>query len=191
MKTTKIKYTTSEWMPVLSIPSGSSKSALAFEAQNGGSAGVYQVAHKTDIDSIGDNIEHKSIGYTGMSKSVFHRSSSIKHPKGSHQCGKYIRNKELCKETEVYIRYLFVGDDESLARDLEKYIHDTSMDNYGYRFKWEGASAGLGGHYIKIVDGIDKLTSMQMLDLITFLKDEAPLKAAEEIKIKMDQILLN
>lgn len=179
-----------DWMPVSEIPTDRQvKYRIMNEAH--GSVGVYQVALTKDTVSIGKELVHSEIGYTGSSKNVLGRTYNIRAPKGSHGASRYIRQAGLDRENDVCIRYVYTS--EAKFIDLENAIFDLTNKKYGYRFKWTDASAGTSGKYSQMMDYAASLTSGELIDALTELKEMIIQKAKEEteqqIKAKMNSIL--
>lgn len=181
-----IKYKMSEWIPASTIPTAGTKAAKEFEERYGKS-GVYQVAHASDLNEIGDNIVHEKIGYSGQSINYRDRTYSIRTPKGTHGVNRYIRDKKLCKKTEVYVRYLETAKKE--AKKLETEIHNATEKLHGYRFSWKKASDGQDGYLLSIKDKLHNLTSDELKDIIKISMELAPKVAAREIEEELKEIM--
>jgi hypothetical protein len=176
----------SDWMPVSAIPTAGSKQ---FDSLNSmfGTKGIYQVALKADILKIGAELLHEDIGYTGKSASLLNRTYQIRAPKGNHGVSKFINRAGYDRDTEVFIRYVYADE----YTELEDFVHTNAKSKFGYTFKWREASGGNDGAISEIIHHIEKLTSDQILDLFSELKDIAKTKALQEfeekIKEKWDQ----
>ena len=152
--------------------------------------GIYQVAHKDNVDEIGDNLAHSLIGYTGSSKCVFGRVYSMKAPQGPHPVAVAITRETLIEEFNVksrddlLIRYVITEPKD--YQNLENDIHNKSKLEFGLPFQWPTASLGKSGKYTHITSEIAKhLTSDQCLELIKFCRIEGQKKAGEEFLMKM------
>lgn len=133
--------------------------------------GVYQVAMKTDIDKIGDEIIHELITYTGKSDKGIHlRTYGIRQPSGKHGASIYIRENKLNRE-DIVIRYLYTDSKSLDHQALEKEVHDTSLKMFGKKFAWKQASAGKDGRFTRILDDCKHLTSSELLQLKSDIKD--------------------
>ena len=172
----------SYWIPGSKIPSGRSNDEKIMNEKYG-TSGVYQIAHVKDLDDISDNIVHKSIGYTGKSTDILSRTYSIRPLKGSHGVNRYIKQNNLDKETEVFIRYLYCSVDDICK--LEDWIHNQSKKNFDYRFLWSDASEGNDGKYSRAQDALELLTSFELLDIILFAKELAISKNTIEFQNKL------
>jgi hypothetical protein len=172
----------SDWRPVSQIPSNGST-----ERDNDNSSGVYQIAHVSDIKEIGDTLVHQNIGYTGKGKNVYDRTYTVRQPKGSHGVNRYIKQNNLCKESEVFVRYIFC--DVSDIKKLEDWIHNNTTKAYGYTFKWREASEGNDGKYSRAQDALEELTSIELLDIISFARELAVSKNAVEFQNKLKSVI--
>jgi hypothetical protein len=161
-----IKHLT-EWFPVSEIPT--EKNPLYNELnEEYGLHGVYQVAFKGDINDIGSELVHKKIGYTGKSeKNILKRTSTIRIHSGGHGVSRYIRQNGIDRST-VYIRYLYCA--ESDAAFLESAIHSETKKLHGYTFEWLEASAGTNGRVHLLLDEGKRLTSEELLYIISEFK---------------------
>jgi hypothetical protein len=180
----------SDWMPVTEIPTDrSAKYRILCETH--GTNGVYQVALTKDTKEIGKDVIHPDICYTGASKTILNRTYSIRAPKGDHGASRVIRQRGLDRETEVCIRYIYTS--EAKVYDLENKIHEIALKNYGYRFKWKEASGGTSGKYSQMLDYASCLTSDELLDALSEIKELIIQKAREEseqiVKTKLNGIL--
>ena len=180
-----------DWMPVSEIPTDrQAKYRIMNEAH--GTIGVYQVALTKDTTAIGKELIHPEIGYTGSSKTILNRTYNIRTPKGSHGASRYIRQAGLDRENDVCIRYIYASEVKFL--DLENTIFDLTNRKYGYRFKWIEASGGTSGKYSQMMDYAASLTSGELLEALTELKEMIIQKAREEseqiVKTKLNGIFL-
>jgi hypothetical protein len=191
----KADYKLSDWMQVADIPSNRSPGALELiESQIGTESGCYQVALTADIEDIGSSIIHKDIGYTGMSIALFDRTGNIRSEKGKHMVNVYIREHGLCKETEVSIRY--IGPTDAMKGDtsfktLEKRIQDETKKQFGYKlgFKWEEASGGNAGVYLRTRDTIaSTFTYEDTIKLLTEMKGMVKDKAIEKAEMDLENL---
>jgi hypothetical protein len=180
----------SDWMPVSQIPTARS---AKYNIQNNtyGTVGIYQVALMKDIKEIGDELIHSKIGYTGKSTSILDRTYTIRAPKGSHGASRYIRQEGLDRETDVCIRYIYCN--ESSFTALENKIFEETLKKFGHRFLWSDASAGTSGKYSQMLDYASCLTSDELLDALSEIKELIIQKAREEseqlVKTKLNGIL--
>lgn len=172
----------SDWRPVSQIPSNGS-----IERDNENSSGIYQFAHASDIKDIGDSLVHPNIGYTGKGKNVYDRTYTVRQPKGSHGVNRYIKQNNLCKESEVFVRYIFC--DIAETKKLEDWIHTSTVKQYGYTFKWREASEGNDGKYSRAQDALEELTSIELIDIISFARELAISKNAVEFQIKLKSVI--
>ena len=158
--------TVSEWRSLTSLPSYPSNKAVAFDTEFG-VFGVYQVALKSNIESIGTDIVNANIGYTGKSYNIHSRTYDIRwaatSTSGTHGAGRYIRQNDI-NPNDVVIRILYVSCKEE-AHALETFIHDESQKLLGNRFAWREASAGKDGNLAMILDSIDTI-SLEDLKII-------------------------
>jgi len=193
----KTDYKLSEWMQVSEIPSN--RTPLAndiIESQIGTDSGCYQVALTADIADIGASVIHKDIGYTGMSKTLFARTGNIRSENGKHGVNVYIREHGLCKETEVSIRYL--GPTSNMKgktpfKTLEKRIQDETKKQFGYKlgFKWEEASGGNAGNYLRTRDTIaSTFTYEDTIKLLTEMKEMVKDKALEKAEMDLENLFV-
>jgi hypothetical protein len=172
----------SDWMPISEIPTDRNQKYHVMNEAHG-TIGVYQVALTKDIKDIGNDLIHPEIGYTGSSRNILGRTYNIRAPKGSHGASRYIRQAGLDRETDVCIRYIYTS--ESKVIDLENKIFELTLKTHGYRFKWTDASAGTSGKYSQMMDYASCLTSDELIDALTELKDMIIQKAREETEAKM------
>jgi hypothetical protein len=179
-----------DWMPVSEIPTDR-QAKYQIMTETYGWCGVYQVALTKDTVSIGKELVHSEIGYTGSSKNVLGRTYNIRAPKGSHGASRYIRQAGLDRENEVCIRYIYTS--ESKFIELENKIFELTYKQYGYRFKWTDASAGTTGKYSQMMDYAASLNSTELLDALSELKEMIVQKAKEEteqsVKTKISSLL--
>ena len=179
-----------DWMPVSEIPTDRQVKYRIMTETYGG-FGVYQVALTKDIITIGKELVHSEIGYTGSSKNILGRTYNIRAPKGNHGASRYIRQEGLDRENDVCVRYVYTS--EAKFIDLENTIFNLTNKKYGYRFKWTDASAGTSGKYSQMMDYAASLNSSELLDALGELKEMIIQKAKEEteqiIKAKMNSIL--
>ena len=144
---------TSDWISVDQIPGGGTQlhqQYLKDLGVDGQLSGVYQIVLRDDIDNVGDDLVHPAIGYTGMGKDVFVRTSSgIRPAGGTHGVNKYIKHKGWNK-SDVMVRFHITkpGDE----RAVEDEIHSMQKDETGERFAWTKASAGKDGRVVDIKD---------------------------------------
>lgn len=173
----------SDWRPVTQIPSNGSSERDDEEFVSG----IYQFAHVSDIKAIGDQLVHEKVGYTGKGKNVYDRTYTVRQPKGSHGVNRYIKQNNLCKETEVYVRYIFC--DMCDIKELEDWVHKNTTKNFGYTFKWREASEGNDGKYSRAQDALEELTSIELLDIISFAKELAISKNSYEFSEKLKALV--
>jgi|TARA_R110002167_G_scaffold53453_3_gene153308 hypothetical protein len=173
---------TSDWNPISWIPSTNSatwKKFVKTHGVDGKIPGCYQVALTKDIESIGDDVVHNSIGYTGKAKDVIGRTGGIRAPKGRHGARLYIDKNNLSRETDVVVRYLIAADEDK-ATELENFLHKESELAFGARFAWREASGGIDGKYDNILSEVEYLTATQMLDIIGDIMELSKQKALQE-----------
>ncbi len=191
-KAEQLVINTSEWKPINWIPSTKSKEYRNFVRQYGNQdgqvPGCYQVALTKDIDDIGDSTIHELIGYTGKSKDVIGRSSAIRAPKGNHGAGRYITNNNLCRDTQVVIRYL-ITESEDASAELEDLLHKYQEDEFGYRFGWKEASGGVDGKMDLLISTLDYISSEQCIEAAQLCIEMAKVKAVEEVEKKIEKTL--
>lgn len=181
---------TSKWYPISWIPSTNSATWKEFVKEygvDGKIPGCYQVALRSDVEQIGDDIIHESIGYNGKAKDVIGRTGGIRAPKGRHGARLYIDKNNLCREKDVVIRYL-ITENEDTSTELENFLHKQHEEAFGYRFGWKDASGGIDGKYDKILSESEYLTSKQILELIKDLKEMGMVKAQEEYQEKLNNV---
>ena len=173
---------TSDWNPISWIPSTNSatwKKFVKTHGVGGKISGCYQVALTKDIESIGDDIVHATIGYNGKAKDVISRTGGIRAPKGRHGTRLYIDKNNLSRETDVVVRYLITADADK-ATELENFLHKESELAFGARFAWREASGGIDGKYDNILSEVEYLTAAQMLDLLGDIMELSKQKALQE-----------
>lgn len=180
-----IPMTITDWMPVSKIPSSGSSEQDRLNDMYGRS-GVYQVALTEDVESIGQDLVHPKIGYTGKSKDILTRTYDIRQPAGSHGAGRYIRQNKYCKEKDVRVRYVYTSQED--YTNLEREIHDESKNRYGYRFAWTDASAGNDGTYSQLLELSNKLTVEEIFDIIPVLKQLAIKKNTENFLERLNEL---
>jgi hypothetical protein len=182
-----IKHIT-DWFPISKIPTD--RNPLFYEMNsNYGLYGIYQVAYKQDISIIGDNFVHEKIGYTGKSADgkygVLGRTYAIKTKCGGHGVSRYIRQNCIDRST-VYIRYIYCLQENVAA--LESVIHSKTKKLFGYTFEWLEASAGTNGRVHLLLDEGKKLTSEELLYIITEYKKYAIEANAKEFIEKLSEV---
>lgn len=164
----------SEWRKVSELPSTPSRQLALNEEFS--PAGVYQLATKSEIDTIGDELAHKDIAYIGKSANIHDRTYAIRLTANSktggtmrHNAGRYIRQNKNINLEDVYVRYLYcdIGEETS----IEQYLHQKMQELYGYRFKWKEASAGKDGDYSTATLLVGKLNNEERRNLIRYIQD--------------------
>lgn len=177
----------SDWTPVADIPSAYSQPWKQLN-ESYGTFGVYQVSLVENLEDIDkDVLIHSEICYTGYSKDIHTRTYQIRQPSGTHGASRYIRQNGLCRNEEVFIRYIYCSTDED-ARNLESFIHAESNKKFGYRFKWVDASAGNDGTASMILDQTRKLSAEEIISIIAEMKDIARTNAIEEFNKKLSEV---
>lgn len=184
----KIAHIT-DWFPINEIPT--EKNPLFHEMiEKYGLYGIYQVAFKDDIENIGQDFVHEKIGYTGKAYQgkygLLGRTYDIRAPSGAHGVSRYIRQNEIDR-SEVYIRYVYTFDGAD-ATNLENIVHSKSKEKFGYAFEWLEASAGPNGRVHLILDEGKKLTSEELLFIISEYKKFAIEANANEFSLKLEKI---
>ena len=180
-----IEYTITPWIAVSDIPTRPEH----LEKMNSkyGTCGVYQVIETKYKDEIGDAIVHDKIGYIGKSKGFLGRTYAIKQPNGDHGAGRYIRQNELDRSTDVCIRYLYCSEEDT--NRFEDTLHKDMNSQFGYRFTWNDASGGVAGVYSQILDLATKhLTFDEICDMIPTLKALALDKNRAEVEAKLQEL---
>lgn len=173
-----------DWFPISEIPT--EKNPLYNKMnEKYGMCGIYQVAFKNDLDKIGTNLIHGKIGYTGKSENILNRTYSIRTPSGSHGVTRYIRQNNIDR-SRVYIRYVYCS--ESDVSNLENKIHTKSKEKFGYTFEWIEASAGSNGRIHLILDEGKKLTSEELLYIISEYKKLAIEANTKEFLEKLEEV---
>lgn len=152
-----------DWVALSDIPSSRTKLSEAFWADSITPSGVYQVALGSDIDKIGNDLIHESIGYTGQTGNFPLRVYSLRT--NSHNCGKYVKSMGW-KLSDVFVRVLHTEAEDSST--LEKAIFAESDSKFGKRFAWKAASAGSDGKVTQIEHiistcSIEELTELHLL----------------------------
>jgi hypothetical protein len=175
----------SEWIPVSKIPSSGSKEQETLDEKYG-KVGVYQIALTSDIEEIGDALVHPKIAYTGKSRDIITRTYNIRQPSGSHGAGRHIRQQGYDKDADVRVRYLYTSADD--FSNLERTIHEETKKKYGYRFAWTAASAGNDGTFSQMMELSNRLTSDEIIDIVSLLKQLAIQKNAEEFLERLKEV---
>lgn len=158
----------SEWTKVSSLTASANQWAELDSANT--SSGVYQVAMKDDVESIGDSLIHEDICYTGESGRIHSRTYAIRQPNGTHGASRFIRHNNL-DANKIMIRYCYTNNDTLDHKTLENEIHTTSTKMFGKRFKWKEASAGNDGKYQTTLDNCRAFSSDQLLSLKEALEE--------------------
>lgn len=186
-----------DWFPITKIPT--EKNPLFHEMiQKYGRYGIYQVALKKDIESIGTEFIHEKIVYTGVSAKgkdgLLGRTYSIRTPAGAHGVSRYIRQNEIDRST-VFIRYAYTPNDTMAtsrndlpAEALERSIHSITKEKFGFTFAWTEASLGTNGKVAGILDDGKKLTSEELLYIISEYRKYAIEANAKEFLAKLEEI---
>ena len=186
MKFEGVKVThLTDWFPVSDIPT--EKNPLYDEMnEKYGVHGIYQVAFEDDLDSIGENLVHEKIGYTGKSeKGILSRTYSIRIPSGGHGVSRYIRQNNIDR-SQVYIRYAYCSEKD--VSSLENKIHSKSKELFTYTFEWIEASAGTNGRVHLLLDEGKRLTSEELLFIIAEYKKFAIEANAREFLEKLEEV---
>jgi hypothetical protein len=180
----EITYLTN-WFPVSKIPT--EKNPMYDEMNElYGLHGVYQVAFEENIENIGSDLVHPLIGYTGKSeKNILNRTYSIRTPAGGHGVSRYIRQNNIDR-SKVFIRYAYCS--ESNVASLENKIHSKSKEKFGYTFEWIEASAGANGRVHLVLDEGKRLTSEELLFIISEYKKYAIEANAREFLEKLEEV---
>ena len=174
-----------DWFHVSEIPT-EKNSRYDEMNEEYGLHGIYQVAFKEDLEEIGENLVHAKIGYTGKSeKSILNRTYSIRTPSGGHGVSRYIRQNGIDR-SKVYIRYAYCA--ETHVSTLENKIHSKSKEKFGYTFQWLEASAGSNGRVHLLLDEAKKLTSEELLYIISEYKKYAIEANAKEFLEKLEEV---
>lgn len=155
-----------DWFPLVDIPSGSTKKSEAFWEEYPSEAGVYLVAKRDDVDQIDRDLINQKIGYIGMSESLPYRAYSLRT--SSHTAGSYIKSQGWTN-SEVYVRILFT--EEGKAKNLEDWLHDNNKKEFGHRFSWKAASSGNDGNLTKIMDMLQKLSVQETKELYVNVRE--------------------
>ena len=157
----------SDWRSVEHIPSGNSLAEKELNKKYG-LPGVYQFCHVDDIEEVGDELVHESIGYIGQSKDIVNRTYTVRMPSGNHGVNRIIKQRQW-NRGEVYVRWLFC----ETPVELENYLHSKMKNQFGYSFAWREASDGTDGIYSRALDALEGLTYEQYCDIIVFAKNKA------------------
>jgi len=188
----KVIKKTTGWYPISWIPSDDTNEYRKFidEFGVGGAVrGCYQVALREDIDTIGEELVHEKIGYTGKGQDVLKRTSAIRAPKGNHGVRVYITTYELDRAKDVVVRYLIVENIDNKEHELERLLHGEHQKEFGWNFAWHEASGGEAGRYVRVLDELDYLTSDLLLQLMGEIVKISKRKAAEEYEKKIIKTL--
>lgn len=151
---------TTEWVPLSSIPSSNTTSSETYWQDAPSPAVIYLVAHRDDIEDIGEEISHAKIGYVGQTGNCRYRVYSLRTT--GHNCGKYIRQQGWSLD-DIYVRCLFVEEGDQLQ--LEKDIHNENKKNFQRRFLWSAASAGNDGKITKIETEMEKCNLQEITEV--------------------------
>jgi len=151
---------TKDWVPLGSIPSSSTQLSEAFWADSPTNAGVYIVAKKSDIEEIGEDLNHPKIGYIGMTTNLPYRVYSLRTK--SHNCGSYIKNQKW-EVSDIVVKIVFTEEDE--ASKLERVLHETQKEMTGKRFSWTAASAGNDGKTTQAETIIEKCNLEELSEI--------------------------
>lgn len=178
-----------DWFNVSKIPT--EKNPLFDEmTEKYGLNGVYQVAFKDDIEIISDNFIHEKIGYTGRDNGgkygILGRTYSIRTPSGTHGVSRYIRQNDIDRST-VYIRYIYCAQNDTFA--LESAIHSKTKEKFGFTFAWIEASGGTNGRVPLVLDEGKRLTSEELLYIISEYRKYAIEANAKEFLEKLEEVL--
>lgn len=178
-----------DWFPITKIPT--EKNPLFHEMiQKYGRHGIYQIAIKEDIESIGTEFIHEKIVYTGVSAKakggLLARTYLIRTPAGAHGVSRYIRQNEIDRST-VFIRYAYTSNG-TMAEALERSIHSITKEKFGFTFAWTEASLGTNGKVAGILDDGKKLTSEELLYIISEYRKYAIEANAKEFLAKLEEI---
>lgn len=169
---TKINHT-SEWRTLDQFATKATTKTNKLDEQFG-TNGVYQVALKSDIDAIGDDLYSGLIGYTGKSNTIHSRCYGVKYAatsqNGTHGAGRYIRQNGINVD-DVVIRCLYTNPGDEAA--LENNIHTETSKKHGYRFRWKEASGGKDGYLYYVVDYLEYLSLDELRQLKGFINEVA------------------
>jgi|DEB0MinimDraft_6_1074348.scaffolds.fasta_scaffold06756_1 thymidylate synthase len=155
-----------DWTPLSKVPSYKTILAETFWRDAPSTNVVYLVAHKDDLETIGDEILHEQMGYIGQTSNCQYRVASLKST--AHNCGKYIRSQGWSKD-DVFIRCLYTADGDQTT--LEKHLHDEMKSQFGYRFKWRSASAGNDGKVVQIDSLLEKCNKAELKEVLSLTKN--------------------
>ena len=178
-----IKHIT-DWFPISDIPTEKNPLYDELNAEYG-TYGIYQVAYKEHTKDIGKSLIHENIGYTGKSETILNRTYAIRIPSGTHGVSRYIRQNNIDR-SKVFIRYVYC--DGADFTTLETKIQEKSKTQFGYTFQWLEASAGSNGRVHLILDEGKKLTSEELLFIISEYKKFAIETNAKEFLEKLSEV---
>ena len=160
----------SDWRKVSELPSTPNRQTALDEEYS--KCGVYQVAEEADLELIGGNLISPHIGYNGKSANIHDRTYKIRMTANSktatsHGAGVFIR-KNLDIDN-CYVRYLYCNPGDEAA--IEQEIHQETLKQHGYTFKWREASGGADGNYTSATVLVEKLTNEERKNLILYIKE--------------------
>ena len=82
-----------------------------------------------------------------------------------------------------------IENSQTEIKKLEDWIHNNTVKEYGYTFKWREASEGNDGKFSRAQDALEELTSIELLDIISFARELAISKNATEFQNKLKGIV--
>lgn len=185
----KLKYTVTDWIPLISIPSQGSYVDLALRSINFwgdlvskewvefSRAGVYQVSIKKPKELV-----HKDICYIGESECLPKRLSDLRsaavvgNKVSHHMCGVYIREEGI-NINKVYVRCIIPNDKDD-KQYIERWLQSEHETNFGYRvgYAWEEASAGYKSSRIQVQMAIKRLDSLEACLKVQEILDQQIIK---------------
>lgn len=148
--------------------------------------GIYQVSLTRPTELI-----HKDICYVGTTDKIYRRTYEIRSSAGAdnvtvhHWAGAYVREEQIDINT-VYVRVLTSKKCKNKKKysALEKLLHQSMKEQFGYRFAWTEASSGHQGSRIHAQCAIKRVKTIEgALKLQKVLNEQIrKLKKGEHIK---------
>ena len=156
--------------------------------------GCYQWAHVKDIETIGDDLIHKDIGYIGTAKrNIIDRTRAVIAPKGAHPIKMILSSGQITME-DLRVRYVITPSDPDsveakTAVNLEKHLHNEMNDNFGYRYKWVEAQLSRDNQHNYVLKNFRELTYPKAKMILPQLIEITKQLGAEHVSGEVDLIV--
>jgi len=156
--------------------------------------GVYQWAHKDDLEKIGEKVIHGDIGYIGTAlRDIIGRTRAVTVPKGAHPIKMLLAAGDYDVD-DLRVRYLFIKNAADAVnftngRKLETYLHDEMDKKFGYRYKWVNAQLSNDNKHNYVLKNWRELTYTQAIKILPEVIEITKQLGANHIASEVEQIV--